>query len=95
MTKADLVERVSERIKLTKKQTELIVNTLLPSPRETKWNCEGLVAFACGSVTHGMAETPRQVRASIFPLKESLSSRPAKNCERWWTTNACISARFV
>ena len=31
MTKADLVERVSERIKLTKKQTELIVNTLFTS----------------------------------------------------------------
>lgn len=31
MTKAELVERVSDRIKLTKKQTELIVNTLFTS----------------------------------------------------------------
>jgi integration host factor subunit beta len=31
MTKADLIERVSDRIKLTKKQTELIVNTLFTS----------------------------------------------------------------
>jgi integration host factor subunit beta len=31
MTKADLVERVSDRINLTKKQTELIVNTLFTS----------------------------------------------------------------
>jgi integration host factor subunit beta len=31
MTKADLVERVSDRIKLTKKQTEMIVNTLFTS----------------------------------------------------------------
>jgi integration host factor subunit beta len=31
MTKADLVERVADRIKLTKKQTELIVNTLFTS----------------------------------------------------------------
>ncbi len=31
MTKADLVERVSDRIRLTKKQTEVIVNTLFSS----------------------------------------------------------------
>ena len=31
VTKAELVERVSDRIKLTKKQTEVIVNTLFMS----------------------------------------------------------------
>jgi len=31
MTKAELVERVSDRIKMTKKQTEVIVNTLFTS----------------------------------------------------------------
>jgi integration host factor subunit beta len=31
VTKAELVERVSDRIKLTKKQTEIIVNTLFTS----------------------------------------------------------------
>lgn len=31
MTKADLVEKISEKIGLTKKQTELVVNTVLDS----------------------------------------------------------------
>ncbi|MGH8059895.1 MAG: integration host factor subunit beta [Candidatus Entotheonellia bacterium] len=31
MTKADLVDRVSDKIQLTKKQTEVIVNTLFSS----------------------------------------------------------------
>jgi len=31
MTKADLVERVADRINMTKKQTEVIVNTLFSS----------------------------------------------------------------
>jgi len=31
MTKADLVKRVSDRIQMTKKQTELIVNTVFSS----------------------------------------------------------------
>lgn len=31
MTKADLVKRVSDRIQLTKKQTEMIVNTVFSS----------------------------------------------------------------
>ncbi len=31
MTKADLVDRVSDKIQLTKKQTEVIVNTLFTS----------------------------------------------------------------
>ena len=31
MTKADLVEKISDKIGLTKKQTELVVNTILDS----------------------------------------------------------------
>lgn len=31
MTKADLVEKISEKIGLTKKETELVVNTILDS----------------------------------------------------------------
>lgn len=31
MTKAELVEKISEKIDLTKKQTELVVNTILDS----------------------------------------------------------------
>ena len=31
MTKADLIEKISDKIGLTKKQTELVVNTILES----------------------------------------------------------------
>jgi nucleoid DNA-binding protein len=73
MTKL-ISSNVSERIKLTKKQTELIVNTLFTSITDASPRRQsGTARFGSFRVRQRhsrMAETPRQVRASIFP-KES------------------------
>ena len=49
MTKADLVEKVSQQINLTKKQTEVVVNTVFQSITESLENGKGVEIRGFGS----------------------------------------------
>lgn len=75
MTKADLVERVSEQIKLTKKQTEVIVNTLFSSITEAlthgdKVELRGFGSFRVRRRNSREGRNPKTGQAVHIPSKK-------------------------
>lgn len=75
MTKADMVERVSEQIKLTKKQTEVIVNTLFSSitdalTRGDKVELRGFGSFRVRQRNSREGRNPKTGQAVNIPSKK-------------------------
>ena len=65
MTKAELVEKVANQIKLTKRQTEVVVNTVFSSITDSlaevkKVELRGLGVFVSGKEMQELAETLNQ-----------------------------------
>ncbi len=70
MTKAELVERLAERVNLTKKQTEVIVNTVFKSITEalSKGNKVELRGFGSFRIRHRNSRegrNPKSDRKSV------------------------------
>ena len=75
MTKADLVERVSDRIRMTKKQTEVIVNTLFSSitdalTRGDKVELRGFGSFRVRRRNSREGRNPKTGHAVHIPSKK-------------------------
>ena len=75
MTKADLVERVSDRIRMTKKQTEVIVNTLFSSitdalTRGDKVELRGFGSFRVRRRNSREGRNPKTGQAVHIPSKK-------------------------
>ena len=75
MTKADLVERVSDRIRLTKKQTEVIVNTLFTNitdalTRGDKVELRGFGSFRVRRRNSREGRNPKTGQAVHIPSKK-------------------------
>ena len=75
MTKAELVERVAERINLTKKQTEVIVNILLNSITEAlsrgdKVELRGFGSFRIRKRNPREGRNPKTGDAVLIPAKQ-------------------------
>ncbi len=90
MTKAELVEKVADKIQLTKKQTEAVVNILLNCITEARvkgirLSCVALGVF--GSVTAILAKgaIPKPVMPYRFQRSGCRSLRLEKNSVRWLT----------
>jgi nucleoid DNA-binding protein len=83
MTKADLVDEVAKLSNLTKKETELIVNTIFDSisaalARVEKVELRGFGSFRSGGATPAGAAIRRRARRSASP-RTSRSSRSASD----------------
>jgi integration host factor subunit beta len=75
MTKAELVERVAEKINLTKKQTEAIVNILLDSVTEAlsegdKVELRGFGSFRTRQRNPREGRNPKTGDAVFIPAKK-------------------------
>src|SRR6266508_1635025 len=80
MTKAELIEEVAKLASLTKKETELIVNTIFDNITEAlskgdKVELRDSGASASASVTRGKAAIPRRATRSAYPKSGCPSSR--------------------
>jgi len=75
MTKADLVDRVADKIQLTKKQTEVIVNTLFTSitdalTHEDKVELRGFGSFRVRQRNSREGRNPKTGQAVHIPSKK-------------------------
>ena len=75
MTKADLVEKVSQQINLTKKQTEVVVNTVFQSITESLENGKGVEIRGFGSFrirerNARVGRNPKSGEAVVVPAKK-------------------------
>jgi integration host factor subunit beta len=75
MTKADLVDRVADKIQLTKKQTEVIVNTLFTSitdalTHEDKVELRGFGSFRVRQRNSRDGRNPKTGQAVHIPSKK-------------------------
>jgi len=90
MTKADLIEEVSKLSSLTKKETELIVNTVSTTSPDAlakgdKVELRGFGSFRIRHRNSRKAATPRRVTASASPRSACPSSRSGRGCASWST----------
>ena len=84
MTKADLVEEVSRVSDLTKKHSEVIVDTVFKSiidalHRGEKIELRGFGSFRCGSGSRARAAIPRPATKWTSRRRKSRTSSPAKS----------------
>ena len=84
MTKAELVERVANQINLTKKQTEVVVNTVFSSITDSlaegkKVELRGFGSFRIRERNARVGAIRNQDRKSMFLLKKCLFLKPGKN----------------
>jgi len=85
MTKADLIEEVSRLAELTRKDSEVIVETIFDSVVRAlrsgdKIEIRGFGSFPdAGSASPVSAAIPRPVTGSRFRPRRFLSSSPARN----------------
>ena len=84
MTKADLIEEVSRVVEMTRKDSEVIVETIfdsmtIPCARATKSRSVGSEASVRASGDPGSAVTRGLGRGWTCPPRESRTSSPAKN----------------
>ena len=84
MTKADLIEEVSRLAELTRKDSEVIVETIFDSVVRSlrvgdKIEIRALEAFVPGSASHGWAAIPRPASGWKSRPRKFRSSNPAKN----------------
>ncbi len=84
MTKADLIDEISRLAEVTRKDSEVIVETIFDSivrscGREIKSRSAALAASAPASANRASAAIPRPETAWKSLLKRFLSSSPAKS----------------
>ncbi len=82
MTKADLVEEVSRVTELTRKDSEVIVDTLFESVIKALKNGDKYAAsavFAYGSATRASGATPKRGKKSRYLQSAFLISNQARN----------------
>jgi integration host factor subunit beta len=94
MTKAELIDRISEKKPgLTRKQVEVVVNTVLDSikfalAKEDKVEIRGFGSFRIRHRRAKEGRIPRPAKRSRSPLRRSRSSRPGRKCARWSTARS-------
>ena len=91
MTKAELVEKVANQINLTKKQTEVVVNTVFSSITDSlaegkKVELRGFGSFRIRQRNARVGRNPKSGQKVDVPSKRFLFSRREKNCGNWLTS---------
>ena len=90
MTKAELVEKVANQINLTKKQTEVVVNTVFSSITDSlaegkKVELRGFGSFRIRQRNARVGRNPKSGQKVDVPSKKFPFSKLEKNLESWLT----------
>jgi nucleoid DNA-binding protein len=85
MTKADLVDRVANKVNLNKKEAESVINALLQSISDSlsdgsKVEIRGFVAFVLVKEMQESLAILNRTKGLMFPPREYLSSEQERIC---------------